>query len=147
MGNEEIWATKTKFLKDLGTKELIEKIDKLETELEKAYYEDTRWRSENANYMANYDEDCLEVKQILADLQLKHPAEIEGKKATADLIKAWLTNQRRHSDGLIAAINRQQNVTFLSENNRVRIELIKKRLESAKGLMALRTAQINFMSD
>ena len=134
-------------LRKLGTKDLIEKIEKLEDKLEGAMRDDASFRNLNAEYIATYNSDCRRVDEILADLSLKIPEMIPGteKKMTNPDREAWLKRQRKDNRDLSHAIDRQNSITFELDNNRITIESTKKRLESAKAVLALRTAQIEFL--
>jgi len=69
------------------------------------------------------------------------------KTLTENDKKAWLERQRTENQELSAAINRQTEVAFLLDNARINIEMAKKRLEGTRAVLALRTAQIRFLSD
>lgn len=108
--------------------------------------EDAKYRSENVPFLASYGDDCREVKSILADLLLDGPPlGPEDKKFTAAQTDAWLRKQRTENKQLADAIQKQLTVTFVTENNRIAIDMCKKKLESLSKLMALRTAQIEFL--
>ena len=81
----------------------------------------------------------------MADLALEPPVTTDGKKLTAAQLEAWLRQQRAGNPALAKAIKTQNEVTFKVENARIYIDVAKKRLESLKGLLALRTAQIEFL--
>jgi hypothetical protein len=90
--------------------------------------------------------DCQEVKRILAELATQGPPAESGKKLTAAHREVWLQKQRTENDELAAAINKQKSISFLLENNEINIEMARRRLEGARALLALRTAQINFLA-
>ena len=68
------------------------------------------------------------------------------KNLTENDKKAWLEQQRKENDELSGAINRQKNTAFNADNNGITIEMAKKRLESAKAVLNLKTSQINFLA-
>jgi hypothetical protein len=149
---------KLEFLKSLGTKQIVEKIHELEEELTKKLYEESTWRSQNSGYLASYGEDCTEVKAILAELVTQAPlaagpptADPDNsritKKMTVAETDAWLRKQRTKNKDLMAAINRQNNVTFIGDNNKIAVSLAKTKLESLKSVLALKTAQIEFLTE
>ena len=72
---------------------------------------------------------------------------LETKNLTENDKKAWLERQRTENQDLVAAINRQVQVAFNLDNYRINIETTKKRLEGTRAVLALRTAQIRFLSD
>ncbi len=61
--------------------------------------------------------------------------------------KAWLERQRTDDQELLAAIARQQTVSFNLDNFRINIEMAKKRLEGLRAVISLKTAQLRFLSD
>ena len=67
------------------------------------------------------------------------------KNLTENDKKAWLEQQRKENDELSGAINRQKNTAFNADNNGITIEMAKKRLESAKAVLKLKTEQIAFL--
>jgi len=135
---------KIELLNNLGTAKLISDIHEQENKLEQLLLADSIYRSQNVGYLSGYGEDCREVKALLADLALEPPVTTDGKKLTAAQLEAWL-RQQRAGNALAKAIKTQNEVTFKVENARIYIDVAKKRLESLKGLLALRTAQIEFL--
>jgi len=138
---------KVQLLNNLNTKKLIQDIQEQENKLETLLLAEAKFRSENVGYLASYGDDCTQVKAILADLALEPPVEADGKKATVAKVESWLRQQRSTKPTLVEAIWYQNQVTFQCENNRVAIEMAKKRMESLKGLLGLRTAQIEFLRE
>ena len=60
---------------------------------------------------------------------------------------AWITRQRVDNKELNGAILKQREVAFLIEDFRIKVEIAKKKLENSKTVIALRTAQINFLGE
>jgi len=141
----ETLEKKTEFLNKLGTKKLIGDIQATEDKLTEALNLESKYRNDNVGYLAPYGEDCTEVKQLLATLILNPPLSPEGKKPTVAELGAWLTRQRVENVGLAQTIARQNEVTFSVEAKRIYIDVAKKHLESLKAVLALRTAQIEFL--
>jgi len=139
---------KVQILKNLDTKELIQRLNRFEDELETTLWEEASLKNLNSGYLAGYGSDCSEVERLLAELSLKAPEIVPGgdKKMTVQDRTAWLTLQRTQNEPLVAAINRQNNITFQVENLRVKAEIAKKRLEGTKAVLGLKTAQIEFLS-
>ena len=135
---------KLKILRNLNTKELIENIHQYEDELEQALREQASFKDLNREYLASGTSDCPAAKQILAELTTIGP-ETEGKKLTVAEREAWLQKQRTENDELSAAINQQKNIAFLAENNEIKIEMAKQRLQNSRALLALKTAQLTFL--
>ena len=131
----------------MGTKNLIENLNNWEDKLFLALTEDAKYRAENVAYLAGYTDDCKAVKEVLAKLSMDPPLGPEGKKATVAQVEAWLTFQRTHNEELMAAIAKQNAVAFQVENNRISIEDYKRRIEAVRAILALRTAQIEFLKD
>lgn len=142
---------KIELLNRLGTAKLIHDIQDQENKLEKLLSEDAAYRSQNVKFLASYGEDCAEVKALLADLSLDPPLMPTGdghvKKMTVAQVESWLRQQRSANPNLVNAIKTQNQVVFAVETNRIQIDMTKKRLESLKGLLGLRTAQIEFLRD
>jgi len=136
---------KIEYLNSIGTGALITKIHEWENILEERMLADTQYRSNNVGYLAGYGDDCAIVKRWLADLTLEAPVGTDGKKLTVAQLDAWLRQQRTEGPQLSAEINQQNQITFQCENNRIEIEMAKKRLESLKAILGLRTAQIEFL--
>lgn len=126
--------------KQLRTRELVENLPTLENNLEKALTDEADFRNANQGYLASSGGDCSEVKRILAEISVR----AEGKNAAER--EAWLTRQRVENNSLAEAIVKQREVVFLLDDHRVKIEIAKKRYESARAVLALRTAQISFLA-
>ena len=137
---------KLEILRKLDTKSLIDKIHQYEDELETAMRDDASYKDLNYEYLASGTNDCQAIKIILAELLAQAPeTNEEGKKLTVADKEAWLTRQRKENDELSGAINRQKNTAFNADNNQITIEMAKKRLESAKAVLKLKTEQIAFL--
>ena len=141
---------KIEYLNSIGTGTLITKIHEAENILEERMLADAQYRSNNVGYLAGYGDDSAIVKGILANLTLDAPVGADGKKLTVAQLDAWLRQQRTHpqppvNTELYEAIRLQNQITFQCENNRIEIEMAKKRLESLKAILGLRTAQISFL--
>ena len=136
---------KIEYLNSIGTGSLITKIHEWENILEERMLADAQYRSNNVGYLAGYGEDCAAVKATLADLTLDAPVGTDGKKLTVAQLDSWLRQQREHNAQLAENIRLQNQITFQCENNRIEIEMVKKRLESLKAILGLRTAQISFL--
>ena len=134
------------FLRDLNTKTLVENMHKFEDELSKELFEDARNRNLNSGFLASYGEDCREVKDMLAEVATKCPLGPAGKAMTVADKENWLRQQRKQNGDLASLINRQNNVTFETENARIRIQLATKKLDNIKTVLVLKTAQINFLA-
>lgn len=138
---------KIQTLKNLNTKALIKNIKDYEDQLEKAMREDASFKNLNYEYLSSGINDCQAVKSILSELSAQIPDTNDaGKKITVDERKAWLEQQRTTNQELSGAISRQKDIAFLVDNNQISIEMAKKRLESAKAVLGLKTAQINFLA-
>lgn len=138
---ERYLLKKIRALKDLGSKSLIESIKKLEDNFEAAQKEEALFRRDKAGLISSTG-DCVEVKRILAELSVQDTQDMK----VADR-EAWLILQRKDNKELSEAIKAQRNATFELENIKINVEMCKKRLESAKAFLALRTAQIQFLTD
>ena len=138
---------KLKFLNYLDTKDLIQKLQQYEIDLETALREDASFKNLNCEYLASGTSDSQAVKAVIAELSAQAPeANPEGKKLTVPEREAWLIRQRAENKELAGAINRQREVAFLIDNNEIALEMCKKRLESSKAILGLKTAQLNFLA-
>ena len=127
-------------LKQRNTASLEKRLSELENSLEGAMRQEAELRNENIGFIASVGSDCAEVKRLEAELLVI----AEGKNDTER--KAWLTRQRTGNDELAVAVRVQRSVAFKIDNSRIDVEMAKKRLESVKIILALKTAQINFMA-
>ncbi|MBA7674317.1 hypothetical protein ES703_82527 [subsurface metagenome] len=139
-------AQKTKILKSLDTKDLITKLTQYEDGLEKVLMEQMQYSSQNHSFIVSRGNDCQEVKRILAELSMQAPLKEEGKKFTVADRENWLILQRKENKELSAAIVKQREVAFLLDDYQVKVEMAKKRAEGIKAVIALKTAQINFLA-
>jgi len=137
---------KARILQKLDTKNLISKIHQYEDELEKAMTAQADFKNSNHQYLASIG-DCSEVKRISAEVAMQVPETGEsGKKLIAADKENWLIRQRKENKELNEAINRQREVAFLIDDYQIKVEMVKKRLEGSKAILALKTAQINFLA-
>lgn len=139
-------AKKTRILKYFNTKELVKKLKQYEDALEKALNEQMTYTSQNHRFIASRGSDCQEVKRILAELTIQAPTNENGKKFTIADRENWLMLQRKENKELSDAIVKQRQVAFLLDDYQIKIEMAKKRLEGIKAVLALKTAQINFLA-
>jgi hypothetical protein len=136
---------KLKILKSLDTKDLIAKIHQYEYEFEKALAGQADFKSQNHQFLGSGD--CQEIKRILAELAAHAPETNEaGKKMTLADKEVWLQKQRAENKELSEAIQKQRMVSFLVDDNQIRVEMAKTRLTSARSVLALKTAQIEFLA-
>jgi hypothetical protein len=136
---------KLRVLKSLDTKSLIEKLHQYEAELQKEMTDEADFKNSNHGYLGSGD--CQEVKRILAELATQAPETNEaGKKMTAADKEAWLLRQRKENKELSDTIAKQRQVAFLVDDHQIKVEMAKKRLEGARAVLALKTAQINFLA-
>lgn len=132
-------------LKSLDTKNLIAKIQQYEDGLEKAMTAEADFKNSNHQFLGSGD--CQEVKRILAELGVQTPeTDGNGKKLTVADKQNWLVLQRKENKELNEAIAKQRQVAFLLDDHHIKVEIAKKRLEGAKAVLALKTAQINFLA-
>ena len=138
--------TKIQILKSLDTKTLLAKLKQYEDEFLKALTEESDFKSQNRDYLGTGD--CQKVKEILALLAVKAPETNEaGKKSTVADKEAWLIKQRTEDKELLDAITRQRQVAFLVDDHAIKVEMAKRRLSGATAVLALKTAQIRFLSE
>jgi len=136
---------KLKILKSLDTRSLIEKLHQAENELEKAMTAEADFKNSNHSYLGSGD--CQEVKRILSELSAQAPGtNAAGKKMTIADKEAWLQKQRTENKELSDAIARQRQVAFLADDHQIKVEMARRRLEGIRSVLALKTAQINFLA-
>ena len=140
------FESKVAVLNALGTGKLLKDLEAEERKLNELLTEDAVYRNENRTYLASGDSDCREVKSILAELAMDPPVSQDGKKLTVAEKEAWLQQQRTAHPPLIEAIQHQNRVAFQIETDRIAIESSKRRYDSLKAVLALRTAQIEFLT-
>jgi len=134
-------------LKKLDTKALQERLKQLEDELFSVLLGQATTYYETYDYTSNRGGDCARVKEIEAELLLKCPElNQEGKKLTVADKEAWLTRQRLENADLKAAIQKQKETAFQLESTEITAKLVKEQLLSARGALALKIAQIQFLS-
>ena len=114
----------------------------LEDELEQGLVQESEFKRQNAEFLASYSSDCRAVEEIMAGLE---PPEQLGK-LTVDQRKSWLTKQRKANQFLVEAIRKQHDVAFQNENNHIKVEMLAKRIEGIRAVLALKTAQIRFLT-
>lgn len=138
-------AEKVKLLKGLDTKGLVEKLHQYEDALEKTMTDEAAFKAQNRDFLGSGD--CQEVKRILAELSIQGP-ETNGlsKKMTIADKEVWLMKQRTENKELNDAITKQRQIAFLLDDHQIKVEMAKKRLEGTKAVLALKTAQINFLA-
>ena len=134
-------------LKELATKALQARLKQLEDELFSGLMGQATTYNENYDYTSSRSGDCARVKVIEAELLLKCPEfNREGKKLTVADKEAWLTRQRVENADLKATIQKQKKTAFQLESAEITAKLTREQLLSARGALALKTAQINFLS-
>lgn len=131
---------KIKLLNQLGTKSLLEHLTQAENDLQKALTEESAFRNTKHDYLASAGQDCQAVKSIQAELYIQAP----GKNAAER--DAWVIKQRKENPELQQAITKQREVAFIIDDLRIKMEMAKRRYESTRSVLALRTAQVNFLS-
>ena len=131
---------KVQLLKNLDTKNLIEKLHFYETELEKEMIAEADFKNTNHGYLGTGD--CQEVKRIMAELITQAPDDASSDKKK----EVWLLRQRKENKELNDAIAKQRQVTFLIDDHQIKVEMAKRRLEGTKAVLSLKTAQINFLA-
>lgn len=134
---------KIEALKGLDTQKLVNMLPEYEEKLEAALRSESSFRGLNVGYLSTGNADCAEVKRLMAELI---PPPVDGKKATVTERDNWLVLQRTQNADLSAAIGRQNSISFELENSRITIEIAKKKLENVHRVLALKTAQIQFLT-
>lgn len=129
--------------------ELLKKLDtlKLTEELKTAVgifgaelQTDLEYRLKHRDFIATGNSDSPAVAQLEMELL----ANAEGKNESQR--KAWLGTQRQSNEPLQKAIAMQLECTFQAELHRNNVEVAKKKMEALKAIIALKTAQISFLT-
>lgn len=138
---------KLEILRKLDTKELTKNLHEAEDALETALREEASFKNLNFEYVASSTSDCHAVKQLLAELTHQIPeTDGMGKKLTAAQKEAWLMKQRSENQELQGTISKQKEVDFLIDNNQIKVDMAKRRLEGIRAILALKTQQIAFLA-
>ena len=124
-------------------------IPDLEAGLEKAMRAEASFRDLNYGYVGGAG-DCAEVKQLMAEVRFAPTDDPiikrgDGTKLTESAKEAWLTLQRTKNPAIANAIARQKVVAFELENLHISVEMAKRKLDNVRSVLALRTAQANFL--
>ena len=136
---------KLRILKSLDTKNLIEKLNQYEGELQEVMASEAMFKNQNHGYLGSGD--CQEVKRILAELAVQAPeAKEDGKKTTVADREAWLQKQRTENKELNEAIQKQREVSFLIDDHAIKMEVARRRLAGATAVLALKTQQLAFLA-
>ena len=138
---------KIEILRRLDTKALIQKLSEYEDELQKAMTAEADFKNSNHQFLASSTSDCQEVKRIIAELAIKTPeTNKSGKKMIVAERDAWLLRQRTENKELAEAIAKQRQVTFLLDDHQIKVEMVRRRLEGTRAVLALKTQQIAFLA-
>ena len=137
---------KLEILQKLDTKKLVEQLKALEEGFFSNMLNHSNLYLEESQNIGRAGGDSLRVKELLAMATFICPAEIEGKKTTADMREAWLTKQRKESKELNEAIHAQAQAQFQLDTSQATIDTIKEELRNIRAVLALKTAQVNFLS-
>ena len=135
---------KLEILRKLDTKSLIAKLTEYENELLQALTQQADFKSQNHEFLGS---DCQEVKRILAELAVQAPDVNEaGKRLTIAERENWLQRQRTENKELSSAITKQWEMAFLLSDYEIRLDMAKARLTGIRSILALKTAQIQFLA-
>ena len=136
---------KLAILKKLDTDSLITKLHQYEDALEKGMTAERDFKAKNRGFLGSGD--CQEVKRITGELSVKAPETNDaGKKMTVVDKENWLLRQRTENKELAGAIAQQQQVSFRLDDLQIKFDTTKKRLEGVRAVLALKTAQLNFLA-
>jgi hypothetical protein len=139
----------------LQTKALVDQLPELLKDYEKKLMDAATHRSENSIYLASIGSDCSAVKDFMAGLTPPEERTLElatsdaspvKKKTTAAEKEAWRDIQRTENKALYALVQRQNSVFFITEADKVAIEIALQRIQNARIVLTLKTAQMNFLA-
>ena len=137
---------KLMILQKLDTKKLTERLKALEEGFFSNMLNHSNLYLEESQNIGRAGGDSPRVKELLAMVTFVCPAEIEGKKLTADMRAAWLTKQRTEIKELNEAIQAQAQAQFQIDSSQATIDATKEELRNIRAVLALKTAQIGFLS-
>jgi len=137
---------KKEILAKLNTKKLVERMKELEEGLFTTMLHHANLILEETQNIGRAGGDSPKVKELLSMATFICPAEIEGKKVTADMRDAWLTKQRKESKELNESIQAQAQAQFQLDASQATMDAMKEELRGTRAVLALKTAQINFLS-
>ena len=137
---------KLEILQRLRTKKLTERLTELQDGLFTSMLTHVNLYLEESQNIGRAGGDSPRVKELLAMATFVCPAEIDGKKVTADMRDAWLTRQRKESKELNEAIQAQTQAQFQLDSSQATIDATKEELRNIRAVLALKTAQIDFLS-
>jgi len=134
-------------LQKLDTKKLAERLDVLQDSLFTSLLNRANLSLEESRNIGRAGGDSPRVKELLAMATFVCPAEIDGQKVTNDKMQeAWLTKQRKESKELNEAGQAQAQAQFQLDSSQATIDATKEELRNIRVVLALKTAQINFLS-
>ena len=137
---------KLEILLEFNTKKLAERLDQLQDGLFTNLLNHANLYLEKSQDIGRAGGDSSKVKELLAMATFICPAEIDGKKTTADMREAWLTRQRKETKALNEAIQAQAQAQFQLDSSQATIDATKEELRNIRAVLALKTAQIGFLS-
>ena len=137
---------KLEILQKLDTKKLTERLKVLEKGLFTNLLNHANLYLEESQNIGRVSGDSPRVKELLAMVTFICPAEIDGKKTTADMREAWLTRQRKENKELNEAIQAQAQAQFQIDTSQATIDATKEELRNIRAVLALKAAQIGFLS-
>ena len=137
---------KLEILQKLDTRKLTERLKMLEEGFFTNLLNHATLCLEESQNIGRAGGDSPRVKELLAMATFICPAEIDGKKTTADMREAWLTRQRKESKELNEMIQAQAQAQFQIDTSQAAIDAVKEELRNIRVVLALKTAQIDFLS-
>lgn len=132
---------KQQILQQLDTKKLITSVQEKIQELYNHQKAELVFVSENRDYLAGRGDLCREAKMREAELRSEAASDLKAVQ-----IDAWLLIQRREDPEFKRILNKQTEVEFQLDQMKVKGEHLRRQITSMDGLIALRTAQINFLA-
>jgi hypothetical protein len=124
------------------TKEILVKLEQVETDLETALQEEGKLKTQYQDYVCGRSDDCKAVKDLEAKIAMEVPEKEGDKKLTADAKKAWQERQRTENKELAAAIDKQKMAAFVLEDAKIKIDMARTKLQNMRSVLELKTAQI-----
>ena len=146
MDQQDPLTEKKALLKNLETKELVIRIEVAEREYEQTLRTEATYKEQQYGFLCSGINDCQKVKSRLAELAALAPADDKGKPMSAAKLDAWLTQQRKDEPELTTLISGQRDTAYTMENNRILVDVAKRRLEGMNRVLELKIAQIRFLT-
>jgi hypothetical protein len=129
---------KQALLKAMDTKKLVDSLPVLLQEYQQKLLDEAQHRSHKTAL-------AKELKEKLAFLTPPEK-DADGKKTTVPDREKWLEQQKSENPEIKALIEKQLTADFITEADHIAAEMSLQRLQNARIVLSLKTAQIRFLA-